>query len=224
MSAQLDYDLEALDSQEAVDRARGVVEPEKQVRITLAADWKADRPEPERVVPLPWYVGNGSRPSLILLRPGESVIQPLGKAQAYFGPFSVLQEIRTADDKRREELRAFFRTEKERYLNRYGWPMVGGDQKPDMRKTGHNRSPDVTVTILNSDGTEEAPIRLHKLYGIGEWDPEKENFVTPETLDGERARHAAELSARDEELSAIRRQMSETLGYVKGLTDAKGGK
>jgi hypothetical protein len=204
------FDIEALDRDVEEERSRSVAAPEKQVRISLAADW------PE-AVPLRWNAGHPNpRETIIWLHPGQSVVQPLGKAQALFGPFSVPLEYATADERTKKDLKKFFDTEKKRYLDRYDWPRIGGDQKPDMRKSGPHRSPDITVTILEADGSESQGIRLYQLYKIGDWDPDKDTFAAQETLDAAKAAHAVELANRDAALEAMRREMAELKGFVHG--------
>ena len=220
------FDIDTIDRNDMAERSRGVVEAEKQCKITLAADWREGEREDLRVVPLHWNPGGGAnaRDSIIWLRPGETVVQPLSKAMAWFGPFAIPLEFATADDRRKAELRKFWAIERERYLQRFGWPMVGGDQKPDMRKTGHNRAPHVVITILEADGTASEPIDTHRLYKIGEYDSDKDSFVTPETLDAVQLRHAAELAGRDAELAEMRRGLAEVKGFQLGIAAKLGAK
>ena len=171
-------DIDALEQDVLAEKSREYILAERQCRISLSKDWPRD-------VPLEWHPGGSKgQKSVIPLRPGKSVVQPLPKAKAWFGPFDVYFEIRTADEKKKELLRDLWRSEKERYLNRYDYPRGNGrGAKPDMTPSGPHRSPDVTVTILEADGTESEPLRLHELYKIGEFDPLKDSFVTKEAVE-----------------------------------------
>lgn len=209
-------DIDALDRQVLRDQSKDVIEAERQCRITLAAD--ALHP-----VDLEWNPGGrNGKLTRITLEPGKSVVQPLSKAQVWFGPFAVpLEYAQTDDERRKEGLRNFWATEKARYLNRYDYPRKSAKE---MAPTGPHRSPDVSVTIIEADGSEHEPIRLHQLYKIGEWDPNKDSFAPQETADEIEARYKAELDERDGEVAALRRQVAELAGMVKGVVAAGGGK
>lgn len=209
-------DIADLDRQVLREQSKDVVEAERQCKITLSAD-------AAHAIDLDWNVGGkNGRPTRITLEPGKSVVQPLSKAQVWFGPFAAaLEYAETTDEKRKQALKEFWATEKARYLNRYDYPRKSAKE---MAPTGPHRSPDVTVTIIEADGSELQPIRLHQLYKIGEWDPNKDLFGPQETAEEIEARYRAELDERDGEVAALRRQVAELAGMVKGVVAAGGGK
>lgn len=208
-------DIDTLDREALEQTSQHVVEAEKQCRITLSAD-------AQRSIPLGWHGGRGHKYTEIALHPGKSVVQPLSKAQAWFGPFSVPYEYAlTNDETRKEALRAFWNAEKARYLQRYDYPRVS---HRDMRPAGPHRSPDVTVTILEADGSESEPIRLHELYKIGEFDPIKDTFAQEESVEAVRNQYETTIAQMRED--ALRRdaQIAEMAGMMKGLLAGQAAK
>lgn len=203
--------LSRMDRERVLDASKDVVQGEKQCRISLAAN-------APHSVELSWHGGKGSRPTMIVLEPGKSVVQPLGRAQAWFGPFSLYAEYEaTHDEKKRADLAQFISTETKRYLDRYDY--VRGDGRgyhPDMRPTGPHRSPDVTVTILEADGSEHEPIRLYELYEIGEFDPLRDTFTPKASPEEVAASYERKLAERDAIIEEHRREMAELKGIVKG--------
>lgn len=208
--------IEELDRDTATEQAKQFVLSERQCRMTLAADWP-------RPVPLAWHPGVIGQRTLLWLNPGKSITQPLPKVQCWFGPFPVYFEIRTAvDEKKKQQLRDLWKSERDRYLNRYDYPRGDGKGvKPVMTPCGPHRSPDVTVTILEDDGAESEPIRLYELYRIGEFDPLIDTFVAKESAEQVEARYQAELACVNEryerEVSDFRLQLAE----LKGMIGAK---
>jgi hypothetical protein len=214
--------IEDIDAAVLQDESKGVVEAEKQCRIMLS-------PNAPRPVPLTWHGGRGHRQSQINLQPGGTVVQPLSKAQVWFGPFSVpIEYAATTDEKRRERLREFWAQEKMRYLNRYDYERPERMTKDGYEPIGPHRSPDVTVIIVEADGSESVPIRLHELYKIGDYDPLRDKFSRRETAEQVEARYKTELAAvsskYEEQVQELRRQMAELIGMTKGTLAAAGSK
>ena len=216
--------IEELDRRTQDDKHVQIFEPEKQCRITLAADWP-------RVVELPWFAGKGSRPTLIELKPGESVVQPISKAQVWFGPFAAPMEYaNSVDERHKERVKMFWSQEKERYLSRYDYPRGNGrGEKPDMTPVGPHRSPDVTITIIEPDGEEHQPIRLYQLYKLGDWIREGHvcSAGIAEELKAKFALELASVSARYEaELKEhrLRRRARGTVSQALSLAPAKAAK
>lgn len=214
-------DIADLEREAQVEQSRGVMEAEKQCRISLSADWP-------RAIPLNWHPGKGGRLSIIMLEPGKSVVQPLSKAQSWFGPFAVPLEYQTTSDERlRARLAKTWQNEKSRYLNRYDY---------DRRKKwqdgydpiGPHRSPDVTVQILEADGSEGEPVRLYQLYKIGPFDALVDSFGSQESAEQVEARLRAEndstASAYKAEVAAMRLQMAEMAGMLQGAVSVGAGK
>jgi hypothetical protein len=225
--------IEELLHEQTVNKANEYAEAEKQCRIHLAADWKADEPERLRNVLLTWNPGGPrGRDSLIILKPGHAVVQPLWRAQSWFGPFALWFDFEKAEsDKERQHILDKYKAEKYRYLMRYGYPMGNGrGQNPDMTPVGPHRSPDVTVTVIDSEGNDLKPMRLHEVYGIGEFDKAYplESFGHRETPQEVEARLTAELTQQADTFKAAmeRRdlQFAELAGMVKGLSTVKGAK
>jgi hypothetical protein len=213
--------IEDLDSAVIEEQSRGVIEAEKQCRITLSKN-------APRAIPLAWHGGRGHRQTEIKLLPGQTVVQPLSKAQVWFGPFAVpIEFAATTDERRKESLRQFWATEKARYLNRYDYPRPSSVSKQGYEPIGPHRSPDVTVVIVDADGTESPPIRLHELYKIGEYDPLKDTFGNQETAEQIKTRYEGELAGvsqrYEDEIRELRLQMAEVVGLTKGLATASAG-
>ena len=209
--------LTKIDQERSLDKVTDAVERAKSCRISLAAD-------APRAVPLRWLVGRLAQESLILLKPGQSVIQPIDKVRAWFGPFDLFKVYEeTRDEKKLSELREIISTESARYLSRYGYPMDHGVKAKviDLTPSGPHRSPDVTITVLNADGTEDAPVRLYEIYGLGEFDEHASTFVKPESEAEIKARFEAQLREKDEqhaaEIAEFKRNQAEIAGIVKGF-------
>lgn len=210
------HGLDELDRDTSSDQIAAYVLSERQCRITLAADWP-------RMVPLTWHPGKVGQRSMIPLHPGKSVIQPLGKAQCWFGPFAASLDIRSVtDEKKKQQLRDTWKAERERYLNRYDYPRGDGrGVKPIMTPSGPHRSPDVTITILEADGSESEPIRLYEIYKIGDFDPIKDSFVAKETPEQIEARYQAELAETNERYARQAEEFRLQVAELKGMIGAK---
>jgi len=215
VSATLQHlDIADLDQAATIDHSKEQVQADKQVRIRLSADAKLP-------LQLFWNVGGKhGRDTVITIEPGKSIVQPLSKAQVWFGPFSVPMEFATADERRKEKLRGFWAIEKARYLNRYDYPRPTSMTKDGYEPTGPHRSPDVYITIIEPDGQELPEIRLHQLYKIGEWDPLKDKFTQKESAEDIKARYERELDEikreRDRELGEMKEQIAKLGGLVQG--------
>lgn len=216
--------LDELERDSSSEQIAAYVLSERQCRITLSADWP-------RIVPLAWHPGKVGKPSVIPLAPGKSVIQPLGKTQCWFGPVATYFDIKVAtDEKKKQTLRDLYKAERTRYLDRYDYPRGDGKgAKPIMTPSGPHRSPDVTITILEADGTESEPVRLYELYKIGEFDPIKDTFFVKESPEQIEARYQAELASVNEryerEVLDFRMQLAELKGLIgsKTASDAPPG-
>ena len=205
--------IEELDRDALTEQAKQVVLAERQCRMTLAQSWP-------RPVALEWHPGLVGHRSLLWLNPGKSLVQPLSKVQCWFGPFAVYLDYRSAvDERKKSQLRDLYNSEKKRYLERYDYPRGDGKgAKPILTPTGPHRSPDVSVTILEADGTENETIRLYELYHIGEFDPIKDSFVVAESAEQVEARYQQELATVNEryerQAEAFRLEMAELRGMV----------
>jgi hypothetical protein len=216
-------DLDQLDQADLHERSKDAVQADKQCRIKLAAD-VADP------LPLFWNVGGKhGRDTVITVEPGKHVVQPLSKAQAWFGPFTVPLEFKDADERRKEKLRKFWAEEKSRVLNRYDYPRPASMSKDGVQPIGPHRFPHVLVEVIEDDGSTSGEIDLHKLYKIGEWDPLKDTFGNRETAEQVKARYEAELSEvslkHEREMAALKAQIAEVAGMMKGrlfTLDAEG--
>lgn len=206
--------LQKIDRERQIARDTEVVEAAKMVNVHLSASWP-------RPVEIPWCMGRGHKNTLTIIRPGQSVVQPLDRMRSYFGPFDLFGVYEKETNERKlEALREILATESARVLNRYDYERLAGEgYKPKMTPTAPHRLPDLTMTILNSDGSSEAPIRLHEIYGIGEFDDI--SFEKKETLEEITARHQAAMATKDEEhkaeVRALAKQLAELSGMVKGI-------
>lgn len=210
-------DIADLDREMIDTHTKGVVEADKQCRIRLADD-------AESGINLEWNPGGrNGKLSIIRVEPGKSVVQPLSKAMAWFGPFAVpLEFMQTTDERKREHLRKFWNEEKSRYLNRFDYPRGDGrGQQADMRPTGPHRAPHVIVTIINDDGSESEPIDTHALYKIGEYDPIKGQFAVRESEESIKARFQSELDEKEAQTIALRRDVATLTGMVQGIAAGK---
>src|SRR5215469_1785486 len=157
--------LQKIDRERQISRDSEVVEAAKMVNVHLSADWP-------RPIEIGWCMGRGHKNTLVIVRPGQTVVQPLDRMRSLFGPFDLFEIYRNeTSEKKLEAYREILATESARVLNRYDYERLAGEgYKPKMTPTAPHRFPDLTMTILNSDGTTEPPLRLHELYGIGEFD------------------------------------------------------
>lgn len=196
---------------------------ERTCRVTLASDWpSAAKPRP---IELRWRRDRFTRESLIILKPGATLEQPLNKCHSWFGPFDRFDEyeeaIRKGDDKIATVLREHIATEMARYLTRYDYPRGNGrGSNPDMTPIGPHRSPDVSIQVMDPEGNHGPVIRLYQKYGIGEYDDLNDTFRVPETEEQIKARYDEQLRAREREILETRREMAELKGMVKGLVVA----
>lgn len=201
--ADLDANVEQQEADENEQRQR-------QCRVTLAKD------APHRV-DLSWNVGgrHGRREPLYLY-PGKSVVLPLDRATVFFGPFAWILELETCtDEARRAALKFSITTEAARILNQYDYDRPLSKGKDGYEPIGPHRFPDVTVTIINSDDSEERPMRLHEVYQKGAFDPLKDQLVPRQSLEDERKAH-------DKEREQDRRSIDELRGMVKGVLAGTG--
>lgn len=213
--------LREIDDARSLDSANDPAPLEQLVRITLAKD--AARP-----IELKWLIGLGHKQTLTILRAGASVTWPLNKARAEFGPFDMFDLYeKESEMKAREWLREHIASETARYLNRYDYPRTAGEgSKPVMTPTGPHRSPDITITMLNPDGTDRIAYRLHEVYGIGEFEDAEivANFRNKQTEAELKAGFEAELRARDQVIDEMRAKYAELHGMVKGFVAGQASK
>lgn len=191
----------------------GIVdEAPRQCKIYLSK--KATAP-----VMLTWNPGKGGVQTRIKLEPGKSVIQPLSKAEVWFGPFTVPERYAAATSpKEKESLQEFWRTEKSRVLNRYDYPRQ--HLRDGFAPIARHRFPDVTVTVVEADGTENEPIRLHQLYKIGDWD--QTEFATNETINEVKAHYEERLSEQKEKYESQISSMNGQIARIEGLLAGAG--
>lgn len=209
--------LSQLDMERATEEGRALTEAQLQCRIALS-------PHAPMPVKLHWHPGRGGRLSVIVLERGKTIVQPLDRAQVWFGPFAAYAEYeQCTDERRRDALRSFITTETARFLNRYDYPRGARGLPADMRPTGPHRAPDVTITILEADGSEHEPIRLHELYEIGEFDPLRDELKPPESAESVEERYQRILEERDAKYAAMQENFREMAGMVKGLAVAVQG-
>lgn len=201
--ADLDANVERKESEETEQRQR-------QVRVTLSKD------APHRI-DLSWNTGGRfGRREPLYLNPGKSVVLPLDRASAFFGPFAWILELETAtDEQRRSALKYTIQKESQRILNQYDYDRPLSKGKDGYEPIGPHRFPDVTVTIINADDSEEGPLRLHEIYRVGEFDPLKDQLVPRESIAEKEAEHKRE---RDQD----RREIDELKGMVRGALAGTG--
>ena len=224
--------IKDLDRAELLRHSAPVLTSERQCRVSLAADWREGQPDMLRIVQLRWNPGGpNGRDTLKLLRPGKSLTMPLWQAQSYFGPFALNFDYAMAESEAaRERIKAAYEHEKHRILNQYGYPLPLSKSRDGMEPIGPHRFPDITVSVIEDDGTEQPEIRLHELYEIGAWDKTYplDSFGVKETPAQVEARMASELAAKDAqhaaELTGRDKQFAELSGMVKGLAVAVAGK
>ncbi len=185
--------------------------PETTCRVTLAQDWP-------RAVELKWCGGFRQRETILLLHPGKTLEQPIGKIRAWFGPFDLhLDYLEMPDGTKRERLRDFIAMEITRFVLRYDWPRGNGrGLNPNMEKMGHNRAPDVSILKLDPEGKHGKPIRIYEVYKLGEFDPEKDNFKTRKSQAEIEAEFKAQLDAEREKHDREVREMRTALAALGG--------
>ena len=216
MSAEL-LSIEELDRADLERDSKPFVQQDRDCRIILAASWP-------RSLELKWNAGGPrGRTTVTPLHPGKSIVKPLWQAQAWFGPFGLLIDFRTADEKTKQFLRDKYAAEKMRILNQYDYKRPISHLKGGLEPIGPHRFPDVTVAMRNDDGSEMPEIRLHSLYKIGEFDEvyPLDSFGLKESADDVKARYEAEASdaakGYEDQLAALRREMAEMRGMMKGV-------
>lgn len=206
-------DVDALDREVPV--AGETHEAPRLCRIALSAN----APHP---IMLRWNPGKGPGVrSRVELKPGAHCVEELTKAEIWFGPFTVPERFAlTTDEKKKAGLQQFWRTEKKRALDRYDYPRMGGPNA-SMQIIGQHRFPDVTVTVIEPDGAEHEPIRLHELYRIGEFDITP--IEMPESADDVRAEYEAKIAAErtqhEQQMADLRREVAAMGGQLKGFID-----
>lgn len=181
-----------------------------------------------RAVELSWLRGLGAKKELLILRPGKSLDLPLDRCHIWFGPFDRFAEYEEEinrpipNEKVIGVLRDHISNETARILNQWGYPYKGRGYHPDMTPIGPHRFPDVTITVMNAEGEDDAPIRCHEVYGVGEFD--ETEFASMDSEEAIRNRYETQLRERESEVEAMRREMAEMRGLVKGVvigTDPK---
>jgi hypothetical protein len=216
-------DIDELDRAALLEQSKDLVEQEKQVRITL-------HPDAPREYNFDWHPGKGGRRTVIVIRPGQSIVQPLGKAQAHFGPFDMpRQYANTSDERLKTRIKHDWVEEKTRALARFDYVRPLSIKRDGYEPIGPHRFPHVIVTILEPDGTENKPMDLHELYKIGEWDPLKDTFGVKESVEEVAAKYEAQLdeaaSAHAKEISDLKSQFaalgSKLDGYMVGKQSSK---
>jgi hypothetical protein len=185
--------------------------PETTCRITLAQDWP-------RPVELKWCGGYRQRETVLILHPGKTLEQSIGRTRAWFGPFDLhLDYLAMPDGPKRERMREFIAFEITRFVMRYDWPRgTGRGLNPNMEKSGHNRAPDVTIQKLDPEGNHPEPIRIYAVYKLGEFDPDKDNFGIKKSAEEIEAEFKAQLDERDREVREMRLALAELKGEFSG--------
>jgi hypothetical protein len=205
--------LTKIDKERQLKQSREITVIEKMARIHLAHD-------SQRPLELNWCKGRGFKNTIIVLRPGDSVVQPVEKARAWFGPFDRFEEYEQCTDEAiLEVLRDHIAIESARYLMRYDYPRGQKGFHPDMNPIGPHRSPDIDITILSEDGKDPDPISLYEIYGIGDFDDLKDTWAHHETEGEIRKRMDARLREKDKEVEAMRRELAELKGLVVGRAE-----
>jgi hypothetical protein len=198
--------FDKIDRERSLSQSREPKMIEQLCRIELAADAPSH-------LDIPWCEGLGKKTILYVLEPGKSIVWPLNRTRAYFGPFDLEDEYeKTTDEKKIKELRDIISTEKARYVNRYDYP-----RSREGQPIGPHRSPDVTISIIGADGRNEKPVRLYEMYGLGEFDDYQ--FDHKPTVEELTDKYEAQLRAKDAELEAERRAMNERLARLEGKFD-----
>ena len=205
--------LEEIEELERDQATPGVVDQApKQCRIFLS-------PQAKEPIMLTWHPGPGGVRTRIRLEPGKSVVQPLAKAEVWFGPFTVPERYAAATDpQEKEALQRFWREEKDRVLKRYDYPRQ--HLRDGFKPIGPHRFPDVTVTVIEPDGTEGEPIRLHQLYRIGEWDTIE--YASQETAEEVREKYEEILEKQRREYESRIADMARQIARIEGLIQGAG--
>jgi hypothetical protein len=201
--------LQKIERERNLARTKESVQVETMVLVTLSAEAKS-------AIDLAWCKGLGSKRTLIVLKPGESVQQPLDKTRAWFGPWDRFAEYEVCRDEAiTEVLRDHIAIESARFLNGFDYPRgTGRGYNPSMDPVGPHRAPDVVLTKLFSDGTRGEPIRIHEVYGIGEFDDLK--FDHKPSVEELEAHYQAKLRDRDVELQGMREMLVRLEGKFDG--------
>lgn len=158
-----------------------------------------------------FHGGRGSRRARdIDLFKGKSIDVDIKRARAWLGWFTVPHDIEgERNETKVREMNEFFAIERARTLLTFGdypRPRKYGD---GIDPIGPHRMPDFVATVIEADGSEWEPIRLHELYKIGEFDPLQ--FTDPDAV----------LTAKYEETVAendmLKKMLAEMQGQIKGI-------
>ena len=150
----------------------------RQVRIALHPNAKT------KELTLPWYTGRPSKntpghKSERTIKKNAKTAQtvPVQQAWGWFGYFTVLHDMENEpDEAKRSELQALYDLGKKLTLQYYDYLRPTKIEDGTM-PIGPHRLPDVVLTVIEDDGTEWEPIRLHEMYGVGDFD--KMQFPEP---------------------------------------------
>jgi hypothetical protein len=138
---------------------------QRMVEVRLGPDWP-------RPIVLNWNQGIigktiGAKTRRVV-KPGQSTLLDIARAQSYFGMFTLPRDIEDVyDEKKREDLLAQFRLEKTRALLFWGdFPRAQNHERDGNEPLGPHRFPDVFVTVIEADGDKWPEMGLRELYEL----------------------------------------------------------
>jgi len=201
--------LQKLDRERSLTQSREVKVVEQLCRISLAADAPTH-------LDVEWCEGLGKKTILYVFEPGgNEIVWPLNRAIAYCGPFTAYEVYeKTTEEKKRLELRDVIVKETARFMDRYDYPREEKTGKP----TGQHRAPRFKIEVITGGGEANKTYFLPEIYGYHEFDDIA--FDKKPSVEEIEAHYQAQLSARDAELEATRREVAEIRGMVLGQAQA----
>ena len=227
----LDDDVQTIDAAALDELVRGPEsETEEQDDLDLARQCRIALGPQQRIpVTLTWNSGKLSvsqvrslkqKPIVLDPQKRNTVVVELWKAQCWFGPFTIPVKLKTTnDEKARQMMAAVYHIERQRALDLYDYPRPRKIAE-GVDPIGRHRFPDIVVTVIEPSGEEWKPIRLHQLYGIGDWDP-LYNTDPKEVQQRSVEEQLAAEKARNEEL---KRQLDTVTGKVEAIFKITGAK
>lgn len=200
-------------------------------QIRLDPQWKSwiedPRKQQQRYLRLQWNPGvipGGRWPGVQrrVLKPGDTTIIDIGRAQAWFGLFTVPTDVLDViDEKKAEEMWRNYTLEKARTILTWGDFQKGALEEDKDTTFGPARLPDVYLTVIEADGERWPEIRLRELYELGDYQEvdiprSRSRFFQQQQLPAA----PAAAPASDARIAALENVIAEQRGLLQGLMAA----
>jgi hypothetical protein len=203
------------------EAVQGNLKLQRSVKLRLAPDWP-------RPLVLTWNEGivgkTIGQKTRRVIKPGQATLLDIGRAQAYFGLFTMPRDIEDVlDETRRQAMLEAFLREKARAILTWGdFPKPQNHIRSGEEALGPARMPDVFLTVIEADGDEWPEFRLRGLYDLGDyWDAE----LKPRALAAAGPSEVEVLrlanDEKDKQIHSLAESVAELKGLVHGFLAAK---